>query len=111
MTTVALITAEESHRLIYETGLKKRQVSVTSLRSTEGAPRDVDAVVYDLPKYPSPDEFRRIEELGLPTVVLCPIKGLPMPKASKQRTLAYPVKTEQIIQALEELGVEGTKNL
>ena len=111
MTTVTLITAEESQRLLYETGLKKRHISGTSLRSTQGAPRNVDAVVYDLPKDPSPNEFRRIEELDLPTVVLCPINGLPMPKASNQRTLAYPVKTEQIIQALEELGVEGTKNL
>ena len=56
MKTVLLITAEESQRLLYEAQLKKH-FRVVCAESTKDAPTEVDAVIYDLPKYPSSEDF------------------------------------------------------
>jgi hypothetical protein len=104
MKTVLLITREEIHQKIYEPALKKN-FTVVCASSTHGAPREVAAVIYDLPKYPPAADFRWLEELGLPVVVLTPMKRLGVPKARLQRVLEYMVRTDQILKALSELGV------
>ena len=104
MKTVLLITAEESHRLIYEPALKQC-FAVVCRALASGAPLEVAAVVYDLPKHPAPEDFHWLEELGVPVVVLTPLKALRLPKARLQRVLEYRVRTDQILKALAELGV------
>jgi len=104
MKTVLLITAEESHRLIYEPALKQC-FAVVCRALASGAPLEVAAVVYDLPKHPAPEDFHWLEELGVPVVVLTPKRSLRLPKAPSQRVLTYLVRGGDILKALAELGV------
>lgn len=103
MKRVLLITDEESHRLLYGRGLAKHfQLEFAS--STSGGYGDIDAVVYDVPKYPKKEDYHWLEELRVPIVVLTPEMGLPLPKAEKQCVLAYPARMNDILKALAKLG-------
>ena len=101
--TIIFITLEAAHRLLYEPGLKKHFNVQPSIGITD--PKRVDAVVYDLSQHPKPIDFQWLEELGLPVVVLTPDLKAPVPQAPRRVILPYPVKVQQIIDALQELGV------
>ena len=104
MKTVLLITAEASHRMIYEPALKKN-FTVVCAASPHGATKEVAAVIYDLPMRPASEDFRWLEEVGVPVVVLTPKGSLHLPKAPAQRILEYMVRAADILKALAELGV------
>ena len=110
MKTVLVITTEESHRFLYETGLKKN-FNVAFAPKAEGGLGRVDAVVYDLPNPCTTVDLRWLQETDLPVVVLTPERSFPVPKATKQCALTYPVTMDKILRALAKLGVEaeGTK--
>ena len=84
--TVLLITNEATHRHLYESGLKRR-FHVRCAKSPDSLPVMLDAVVYDMPKRPSAEEFKLLKQLGVPVVILAPEKRLIMPRASKQIVL------------------------
>jgi hypothetical protein len=106
MKTVLVITTEESHRFLYETGLKKH-FSVSFAPKLEGGLGNVDAVVYDIPSRFTSVDFRWLQETELPVVVLTPERSFPLPQASRQCALTYPVTMDKILRALAKLGVEG----
>ena len=106
MKTVLVITTEQSHRFLYETGLRKH-FAVAFQPKVEGGLGKVDAVVYDLPDKCTTIDLRWLQETELPVVVLTPEKSFPLPKASKQCALTYPVTMDKILRALAKLGVEA----
>ena len=104
MKTVLLVTAEESQRHLYERGLRKHftVVWVGSMREATGA---FDAVVYDLPKERSSVDLRWLKQAAVPVVMLTPDERLRLPEALRRSVLAYPVRMNQILEALAKLGV------
>lgn len=105
MKTILFITREESQRALYERGLKEH-FQVTVCASRKDAPDEVDAVVYDQPKYQSAAELHWVEALGVPVVVLTPDARLRVPRAAKSAVLVYPmVRMDEILEALVKLGV------
>lgn len=102
--TVLFMTTEESQRVLYEPALKQH-FAVECRGSSVGAPREVSAVIYDPPKYPAVEEFRWLEAVGVPVVVLTPKRSLWLPKAPSQRVLTYLVRGKEILKALSALGV------
>lgn len=103
--TVLLITSSSAHRLLYKEGLRKRHFDV----ETDALRRagKVDAVVYDITTMHSTVDLRWLKSLNFPVVVLTCEDKLSVPLSSEnRRILSYPVKMDQIIQALAELGVE-----
>ena len=104
MKTVLLVTKEESHRMLYERGLGKH-FAVMYSASPQDFAGAVDAVVYDLPKYPSGGSFRWLVDLDVPVVVLTADERLRFPEISKRSILVYPVRMNQVLEALAKLGV------
>ena len=106
MKTVLVITTEDSHRFLYETGLRKH-FAVAFAPKVGGGVGKVDAVVYDVPDKCTTIDLRWLEETELPVVVLTPERSFPVPKSSKQCALTYPVTMDKILRALAKLGVEA----
>src|SRR2546427_4669083 len=104
MKTLLFISAEETHRFLYERGLRKH-FAVVSAQSTKEAPAKIDAVVYDLPKEQSSADFGWLKSVDVPVVVLTPDESLSTPESSKRSVLTYPVRMNQIIEALAKLGL------
>ncbi len=88
MKTVLFITTEPVHQALYERQLKKH-FCVELLPSVAGDAGKVDAVVYDIPKYPSSVDLEWLEALDLPIVVLAPDPVVHVPKHAKQHVLYY----------------------
>jgi hypothetical protein len=103
---ILLITGDDIHRQVYERWLKKSFV-VEYSDSTDGAPDEVDAVVYDLPGEGTPRDLEWMEALTVPIVVLSPTEWSRAPVAASRRILVYPVKLNQILRALAALGVDA----
>ena len=104
MKTILLITSEESHRFLYERQLKKH-FNVRVAESPKAVSEKVDAVIYDLPKYRSTIDFRLLRKFQAPVVVLTPDEKLKLPDTSKRSVLVYPVRMNQLVEALAKLGV------
>ena len=104
MKTVLLVTAEESQRHLYERGLRKH-FTVLWASSTREATGAFDAVVYDLPKERSSVDLRWLKQAAVPVVMLTPDERLRLPEAPRRSVLAYPVRMNQILEALAKLGV------
>jgi hypothetical protein len=98
------VTAEESQRHLYERELRKH-FTVVWASSTREAPGAFDAVVYDLPKARSSVDFRWLKQAAVPVVMLTPDERLRLPEAPRRSVLAYPVRMNQILTALAQLGV------
>ena len=104
MKKIMLITDEGSHRLLYGRGLAK-QFDIEFASSASAAHATIDAVIYDLPKSPKPEDYKALERLQIPIVILTPEIKLPLPKLSKGCVLQYPVGIDQMLQALIMIGV------
>ena len=104
MKTVLLITTEESQRRLYEPILKKHFDLELSAVSRGGSGK-VDAIIYDLPKIISPVDLEWLSTFDVPVVILTPDASLGLPSARQQRILTYPVRPQQILQALSEMEV------
>jgi hypothetical protein len=104
MKTVLFVTTEENQRALYEPALK-RHLTVVGADSTHGAPANLDAVVYDRPKRPPDDDLHWLGTVEVPVVVLTPDQRLHLPEARRRAILAYPVRMDQILDALAKLGV------
>lgn len=104
MRNLLLVTTEVSQKVLYQAGLE-RHFSVACAESAVEVSAEVEAVIYDLPKYSSPEELLWVEELDVPVVVLTSAIWLPLPKAKRQRVLTYPVTVKELFKALSELDV------
>ncbi len=104
--TVLLITSEPSHKLMYQNGLAKQFCVEFATQPTLGSD-DVDAIVYDIPSVHETLDISWLRRVELPVVVLTPEARLRVANGPRCRILTYPVRPEQIVKALAELGVEG----
>ncbi|MBI4606193.1 MAG: response regulator [Planctomycetes bacterium] len=104
MQRVLLVTSEGAHRVLYGKWLREH-FEVELATSTAGGYGDVDAVVYDVPKYPRWEECAWVEDLGVPVVVLTREPGLARPRGEKCSVLTYPVRMEKLLEALVKLGL------
>jgi hypothetical protein len=106
--TVLLITNSRRHQLLYEPGLKK--YFAVDFRKGEkgekGATAKIDAVVYDMPDSHTTIDLRWLAAVEVPLVLLTPEDELQSLSGPKRKVLVYPVRVNQIIRALWELGVK-----
>jgi hypothetical protein len=102
--TVLLVTTNEAHRKLYTRGLA-RYFEVEFNPKSAGGSGKVDALVYDIPETRASFDIKWLKSLDLPVVVLSPEDGLPLPSSPKRCFLTYPVKMDQILDALKRLGV------
>jgi len=103
--TVVLITPSAVHRRLYGTGLARRfRVELSSAELGAAAP--VSALIYDVPDLHTSFDFRFVKRVDCPVVLLTPETDLRPPPDGRLRVLSYPVTIDQILVALQELGVE-----
>jgi hypothetical protein len=99
-----VITDEPAHRLLYTTALKPHFATEFS-PSVSGGEGTVDAVVYDIPGMHGAIDLEWINSLDMPVVVLATEEYLPVADTPTRRVLSYPVKADDLLDALAELGV------
>ena len=63
--------------------------------------------LYDIPSVHETLDISWLRRVELPVVVLTPEARLRVANGPRCRILTYPVRPEQIVKALAELGVEG----
>jgi len=108
LNTVILITSDETHRVLKDIGLKNH-FAVEFIAKSRGGSGNVDAIVYDIPMRHSDVDIQWLEDLDLPVVVLTPESMFPLPESSLRRILTYPVSAGEIVRALKDLGVHGSR--
>jgi hypothetical protein len=106
MKTVILITSNPLHRRLYEPGLAKH-FEVEYLPRIKGLPGRLDAVVYDIEDLHKSLDLKWLQSVNFPVVILSCESHLPLVKGRNRCVLTYPVRMDDILQALSRLGIQS----
>ena len=106
MKTVLLVSNLRAHVALYEKRLG-RHFCVRFAPKVEGGSGRVDAIIYDIAAEHTSIDLRWLAHLEVPVVVLTPEDAIQLPEGPTRKVLTYPVRADQIIRALAELGVKS----
>ncbi len=101
--TVLFITSEPVHWKLYRARLEER--FRVEIDAEPGGRPVVDAIIYDIPNEECFIDYCWLEALDLPVVVLTCQDALSTPEGPRRKILTYPVRADQILRALTEMGI------
>jgi hypothetical protein len=106
--TVLFVSPSHAHRRLYGPQLSKH-FHVECLSQVEGLATRAHAVVYDLEDGKGTIVPAAFDLINLPMVVLTSKDETSLPRAKNRCVLTYPVRLDDILRALERLGVRSDK--
>jgi hypothetical protein len=106
--TVLFVSPSYAHRKLYAPQLSKH-FHVECLSRVECLAARAQAVVYDLEDGKETILPAAFDLIGLPMVVLTSKDEASLPRAKNRCVLTYPVRLDDILRALERLGVKSEK--
>jgi hypothetical protein len=104
MSKILLVSANPVHQKLYARGLASYYDLVTFATLPE-VEKDIEAVVYDMDEADKSQRLSRLEHLDRPVVVLTSRDVAWYTRTPGRCVLTYPVRTQDIVQALARLGV------
>ena len=108
MKTVLFVSPSPAHRKLYGPQLSKH-FKVECLSRVEGLAARAHAVVYDMEDGKETIAPGALDLITLPTVILTSRNEGSLPRAKNRCILTYPVRLDDILRALEDLGVKAEK--
>jgi hypothetical protein len=104
MKTLLFVTTQPRHWILYRKRLREHFALEFAVEA-EGATGTADAVVYDMPRRHLQCDVDWLKQASVPVVVLTPEDSIGVPETPSRRILTYPVRADEILDALAELGV------